>query len=88
MLGDDIKSAQTMLDGLGLDPGRKDGYFDKQTENALKEFQTGQKMEPTGVLDAKTAEALESSVIKQIRDPKNDLQLKRAVEEIRKEIAS
>ncbi|MGG6314576.1 S41 family peptidase [Paenibacillus macerans] len=88
MLGEDIKSAQTMLDGLGFDPGRKDGYFDKNTENALKKFQAEQKLAANGVLDAKTAEALETSLIKQIRDPKNDAQLNRALEEIRKEIAS
>lgn len=88
MLGEDIKSAQTMLSGLGFDPGRKDGYFDKNTENALKKFQAGQNLTANGVLDAKTAEALESSLIKQIRDPKNDAQLNRALEVVRKEIAS
>lgn len=88
MLGEDIKSAQTMLDGLGYAPGRKDGYFDKNTEKALKKFQSDQKLTVNGVLDAKTAEALESSVIKQIRDPKNDAQLNRALEVVRKEITS
>ncbi|MFR9710672.1 S41 family peptidase [Paenibacillus sp. MB22_1] len=87
MLGEDIKSAQTMLDGLGYNPGRKDGYFDKNTEKALKKFQTDQKLTANGVLDAKTAEALEASIIQQIRDPKNDMQLNRALEIMRKEIA-
>lgn len=86
MLGEDIKSAQTMLDGLGYNPGRKDGYFDKNTEKALKKFQTDQKLTANGVLDAKTAEALEASIIQQIRDPKNDMQLNRALEIMRKEI--
>jgi carboxyl-terminal processing protease len=87
MLGEDIKSAQTMLDGLGYNPGRKDGYFDKNTEKALKKFQTDQKLTANGVLDEKTAGALEASIIQQIRDPKNDLQLNRALEIMRKEIA-
>ncbi|SDG28897.1 carboxyl-terminal processing protease [Fontibacillus panacisegetis] len=87
-LGDDIKSAQIMLSGLGYDPGRKDGYFGKGTENAVKKFQDDNKLEVTGVLDAKTAEALESSLIKQIQDKKNDNQMNRAIEEIRKDIAS
>lgn len=86
MVGEDIKSAQIMLDGLGLDPGRKDGYFDRKTEQALKQFQSSQNIESSGVLDAKTDKALEDSIIKNIRDPKNDAQLKRALEEIRKEI--
>lgn len=88
MLGDDIKSAQTMLQGLGYDPGRTDGYFSKATENALKKFQADKKLTDNGVLDAKTAEALEASLVERIRDPKNDNQMKRAIEEIRKEIAT
>lgn len=88
MLGDDIKSAQTMLKGLGYDPGRTDGYFSKSTENALKKFQADKKLTANGVLDAKTAEALEASLVERIRDPKNDNQMKRAIEEIRKEIAT
>ncbi|MNI10556.1 Carboxy-terminal processing protease CtpB precursor [compost metagenome] len=87
-LGDDIKSAQMMLSGLGYDPGRKDGYFGKGTENAIKKYQADNKLEATGILDAKTAEALESSLIKQIRDRKNDVQMNQAIEEIRKDIAS
>lgn len=86
MLGDDIKNAQIMLSGLGFNPGRKDGYFDRSTEKALKEFQASKKIKASGLLDAKTAEALESSLIEQIRNPKNDKQLNRAIEEIRKEM--
>lgn len=85
-LGDDIKSAQIMLSGLGYDPGRKDGYFGKGTEDAIRKFQTDNKLEVTGVLDVKTAEVLESSLIKQIQDKKNDNQMNRAIEEIRKDI--
>lgn len=88
MLGEDIKSAQTMLQGLGYDPGRTDGYFSKATETALQKFQTAQKLQATGVLDEKTAEALEAALIGQIRDPKNDNQMNRAIEIIRKEITS
>lgn len=86
MLGDDIKNAQIMLSGLGFNPGRKDGYFDRTTEKALKEFQASKKLKTSGLLDAKTAEALETSLIDQIRNPKNDKQLNRALEEIRKEM--
>lgn len=88
MLGEDIKSAQVMLQGLGYDPGRTDGYFSRATETALKNFQGAKQLEVTGVLDSKTAEALEAGLIEQIRDPKNDTQLNRAIEVIRKEVAS
>ncbi|USB32805.1 S41 family peptidase [Paenibacillus sp. YPG26] len=88
MNNEDVKSAQVMLDGLGYAPGRKDGYFDAQTVNAVKSFQESSKLAATGEIDAKTADALEKSLIAHIRDPKNDVQLDRAYTEIRKEIAS
>ncbi|MNJ47614.1 Carboxy-terminal processing protease CtpB precursor [compost metagenome] len=88
MLGEDVKNAQLMLQGLGFDPGREDGYFDKNTERALKKFQSSHGIETSGMLDAKTIEKLESSLIELIRDPKNDAQLNRAMEEVRKEITA
>ncbi|MNR04044.1 Carboxy-terminal processing protease CtpB precursor [compost metagenome] len=77
-----------MLDGLGYAPGRKDGYFDAKTVTAVKTFQKNSKLAANGEIDAKTADALEKSLIAHIRDPKNDVQLGRAFTEIRKEIAS
>ena len=86
MLGVDIKSAQMMLNGLGFKPGRLDGYFDKGTETALKQFQTSVKLKANGILNGETAKALESKLIENIRDVKNDKQMNTAIEEIRKEI--
>ncbi|AIQ32678.1 peptidase S41 [Paenibacillus sp. FSL P4-0081] len=82
----DVKSAQTMLDGLGYKPGRKDGYFDAGTKEAVKKFQSATKLKSTGVIDAKTAEALELALIKVIQDPAKDNQRNKGIEEIRKEI--
>ncbi|MNO17562.1 Carboxy-terminal processing protease CtpB precursor [compost metagenome] len=82
----DVKSAQTMLDGLGYKPGRKDGYFDAATKDAVKKFQSASKLQATGNIDAKTAEALELALIKAIQDPANDNQLKRGIAEVQKEI--
>ena len=82
----DVKSAQTMLDGLGYKPGRKDGYFDAGTKEAVKKFQSTSKLQATGVIDAKTAEALELALIKVIQDPANDTQRNKGIEEIEKEI--
>lgn len=84
----DVKSAQVMLDGLGYKPGRKDGFFDEKTASAVKSFQKAQKLGVTGVIDAKTAEALENELIKRIRDPKFDHQLKAAIAEVQKEITA
>lgn len=82
----DVKSAQTMLDGLGYKPGRKDGYFDVGTKNAVKKFQSAAKLKVTGIIDAKTAESLELSLIKVIQDPVNDNQRNKGIAEIQKEI--
>ncbi|KGE20444.1 S41 family peptidase [Paenibacillus wynnii] len=82
----DVKSAQVMLDGLGYKPGRKDGYFDTGTKNAVKKFQAAAKLDSTGIINAKTAEALELALIKIIQDPVNDNQRNKGIEEIRKEI--
>ncbi|KUP23943.1 S41 family peptidase [Paenibacillus sp. DMB5] len=86
MNSSDVKSAQTMLDGLGYKPGRKDGYFDAGTKEAVKKFQSASKLQTTGAIDAKTAEALELALIKVIQDPANDNQRNRGIEEVRKEI--
>ncbi|MDQ0192144.1 S41 family peptidase [Paenibacillus wynnii] len=82
----DVKSAQVMLDGLGYKPGRKDGYFDAGTKNAVKKFQAAAKLDITGIINAKTAEAMELALIKVIQDPVNDNQRNKGIEEIRKEI--
>ncbi|WP_310830462.1 S41 family peptidase [Paenibacillus pedocola] len=86
MNSSDVKSAQTMLDGLGYKPGRKDGYFDAGTKNAVKKFQSASKLQATGIIDAKTAESLELALIKVIQDPANDNQRNKGIEEVRKEI--
>ncbi|MNW65261.1 Carboxy-terminal processing protease CtpB precursor [compost metagenome] len=75
-----------MLDGLGYKPGRKDGYFDTATKDAVKKFQSASKLQATGIVDAKTAEALELALIKAIQNPVNDNQLNRGIAEVQKEI--
>ncbi|MGG1617604.1 S41 family peptidase [Paenibacillus sp. NRS-1781] len=82
----DVKNAQIILQGLGYKPGREDGYFDKVTESSVLAFQKQAKLMVNGVIDAKTAAAMEAKLIEKIRDPKNDNQLKQGIEEIRKEM--
>lgn len=84
--GDPIRNLQMMLLGIGLNPGRTDGYFDKKTEQAVKTFQRQHELPETGVVDAKTAGLLEESIIKTIRDPKNDLQLQEAIKVLKQKI--
>ncbi len=82
----DVKNAQIMLDGLGYKPGRKDGYFDAATKEAVKKFQAAAKLPVTGSINAKTAESLELALIKVIQDPAKDNQRNKGIEEVRKEI--
>lgn len=84
----DVKNAQIMLKGLGYNPGREDGYFDKPTEEAVKGFQKKAGLTANGTIDSETAGKLEAALIENIRNPENDTQLKRGIQQIRKEIAA
>lgn len=74
-----VKLAQQILSGLGYGPGREDGYFDYQTERAVKAFQNQEKLPATGEIDAKTAELLDTVLAQTRKDEKNDLQLQVAL---------
>lgn len=74
MLNDDIENAQMMLEGLGYDPERTDGYFDEATEAAVISFQEEEGLEATGEIDEETADAIQERVIESVQDKENDLQ--------------
>lgn len=80
-VGEDIGTAQNMLQGLGYEPGRSDGYFNEETETAVQNFQEEQDLEANGTIDEDTAEALNQALLENIRDPENDAQLERALQE-------
>lgn len=77
---ENIENAQIMLQGLGFDPKRTDGYFDKQTEEAVRQFQTEHDLKVTGEIDEETAGKIELKVVEVIREGKQDLQLEKALE--------
>lgn len=79
MNSEDVKSLQVMLEGLGLKPGRADGYFSSQTASALKEYQKAKGVALTGIADTALMDTLENDIIAKMRDPKNDAQLAAAV---------
>ncbi|GIN89232.1 peptidase S41 [Siminovitchia terrae] len=83
MNNEEVKIAQELLTGLGYGPGRADGYFDGQTERAVRAFQSIEKIPVTGVIDTRTAEKLEEAVIKEIQDEQNDLQLQVALKSMK-----
>lgn len=79
MNNNQVKHAQEMLKGLGFEPGRTDGYFDKQTETAVKAFQEANKTEVTGAIDEKTASLIQTKLLEKIQSEKNDRQLQTAI---------
>lgn len=81
---DDIKNTKIMLYGLGYDPGSKEGFFDEQTEAALKLFQEKFKLSVTGELNVETIEQLEREIIQLMVKPENDLQLQEAIKIIKR----
>ncbi len=82
----EVKNMQVILDALGFNPGRKDGYFDKRTQLAVKAFQKTNNLPVSGQLDTRTANKLRDAFIKLLSDPKNDVQLQVAVEVLKKKI--
>jgi len=86
MNNDQVKNLQIILKGLGYDPGREDGFFSAETEMAVKSFQAKNNLPASGKVDEKTASLLQEQLIQVIKDPKNDVQLKKALEVLLEEI--
>lgn len=84
--GTSVADAQQMLVGAGFDPKRTDGYFSTNTELAVKAFQQSAGLPVTGTIDQKTADALQAKTLAAITNPKNDLQLNAAIQEIEKAV--
>ncbi|HZG74447.1 MAG TPA: S41 family peptidase [Paenibacillus sp.] len=84
MAGDEVKNVQLILEGLGFDPGRTDGYFSEGTKSAVEAFQKANDLPANGAVDEATAMKLEERVIQRYLDPENDAQLKEAVKQIQK----
>lgn len=79
MNNEQVKNAQEILSGIGFEPGRTDGYFSEDTETAVKAFQRKNGMKATGVIDAKTAAALEDAAREEMKKDENDIQLQTAL---------
>jgi peptidoglycan hydrolase-like protein with peptidoglycan-binding domain len=54
----DVKKIQEALKDKGNDPGALDGRMGPKTREALKSFQTANKLKATGMMDAETAKQL------------------------------
>lgn len=86
-MGESVKNMQIMLNALGFETGRDDGYFSEGTAEALKKFQQKVNLEVTGELDTATIEQLELDVIEMLLNPENDRQLQEAIQWLSAEIA-
>ncbi|WP_409270361.1 S41 family peptidase [Neobacillus sp. SCS-31] len=80
----DVKTAQQMLSVLGFYPGRKDGFYDEKTENAVKALQKANKLPENGIVTGRTTEKIIELLQEKI--VKDDPQLKKAIEVVKKEI--
>ncbi|GAA5417205.1 carboxy-terminal processing protease CtpB [Paraliobacillus ryukyuensis] len=79
---DNIGNAQVMLEGLGYEPAREDGYFSKETQTAIKQFQSDNDLKANGELNKETAELIQTKVIEKIQKGKDDLQKQAALESL------
>lgn len=73
----EVKSIQVMLAALGFAPGRKDGYFDGKTAEAVKSFQSAQGLQATGAVAGDTLRKMTELLAAQLKQ--NDPQLQAAV---------
>lgn len=76
-----VRSLQVMLQALGYEIDRTDGYFNKATESAVLSFQKEHKLKQTGIVNSDIASKLEEEVISYIRDANHDVQLQKAFQE-------
>ncbi len=78
-----IANLQLMLNALGYETDRTDGYFSARTTEAVRKFQEDNGLPATGKADGYTAQKLEDAIISLIRDPGNDTQLHAAAQYLR-----
>ncbi|WP_335871683.1 S41 family peptidase [Bacillus sp. 2205SS5-2] len=77
-VSDQIKAAEEMLKLLGYAPGEIDGMLDKEAIEALKEYQSSEKLEVTGILTGDTTVSLMQKIQEKliVEDP----QLQKAID--------
>ncbi len=81
-VSDKVASMQLILDFLGYEVDRQDGYFDESTLEALEQFQRDMGIEVTGVLDGTTAGYLNTKMSYEwaINKDLYDTQMQKALE--------
>ncbi|MFD2705589.1 S41 family peptidase [Salibacterium lacus] len=79
--GEQVKTAQTMLQALGHNPGRTDGYFDEQTSEAVRSYQeSAGELPVTGTIDEETAGRMNQDLMEKVQNRENDRQFNEALD--------
>jgi carboxyl-terminal processing protease len=79
-----VKAAQKMLQVLGYDPGREDGFFDEKTRDAVEGFQKDHSIEESGIISGATTLELMTAMREKISS--EDPQISKAIEVLKAEI--
>lgn len=73
-----------MLEALEYELDKNDGFFDEETEAAVKAFQKDNKLEETGVIEGETTVKLMEALREKLLE--NDTQIKKAIEVLKEEM--
>lgn len=84
---DEIAYAQRMLKAFGHRPGRTDGYFDQETAEAVQAFRTEQEIKEGYDMDREFFTTLKTAAEEYRAEPKNDKQLRMAIDFLINELA-
>ena len=81
----EVENAEKMLEALGYNPGKADGYFDDATVTAVKKFQKDHELKETGVIKGDTTNKLMTELRNKIteEDPQVEAAKKKVAEDIK-----
>lgn len=81
----EVENAEKMLEAIGYNPGKADGYFDEDTAAAVKKFQKEHDIKETGVIQGDTTNKLMTELRNKItkEDPQIEAAKKKIAEEIK-----
>ncbi len=82
LVSDQVLNAQQILSISGYEV-RVDGYFDKNMESVIKQFQKDNNIAITGTINIETANVLNQKLESYLSDYRNDSQIMRAIEELK-----
>ncbi|MBD1379033.1 S41 family peptidase [Metabacillus arenae] len=80
--GEEVKTAQKMLNALGYKEMKEEGFFDESTKSQVKAFQADHKLSASGELNEETIIKLMEALQKMIAE--NDVQIEKAIEVLKK----